>query len=321
MRFLVGGDALIAPHSRDVIRYRGPMRASPPTFSVFYIANNFAPAYEIPILHSANKLCTIKEALKRLFFETPITIDKEGICMQIFVRDNPQQVAEVAGALIRAQVLRKPQSVLGLATGSTPIPLYDELVRLHGAGQVDMSRITTYNLDEYAGLAADHPQSYHFFMWEKLLSRIGMNPSQVHLPNGTAKDLDAECQRYEAQIEAAGGIDLQVLGIGHNGHIGFNEPGDVFSNRTCVAQLTESTIQANLRFFDSEDQVPRTALTMGIRTIFQSREILLIACGAAKANIIAQMVHGAITPQVPASVLQLHPNTRLLLDKEAAAEL
>ena len=241
--------------------------------------------------------------------------------MQIIVRDNPQEVAEVAAALIRAQVLRKPETVLGLATGSTPIPLYDALVRLHGAGEADMSRITTYNLDEYVGLAADHAQSYHYFMWEKLFYGIGVDPSQVHLPSGIADDLDAECRRYEAQIQDAGGIDLQVLGIGLNGHIGFNEPGDSFSNRTCVAQLTESTIQANRRFFDSEDQVPRRALTMGIRTIFQSREILLIACGAAKADIIAQTVHGPITPQVPASVLQLHPNARLLLDKEAAADL
>jgi len=241
--------------------------------------------------------------------------------MQIYVRENPREVAELAATLVRAQVLRKPCSVLGLATGSTPVPLYDALARMAEGGLVDVSRITTYNLDEYVGLPADHPQSYHAFMWDKLFARLGLKPGQAHLPNGIAKDLAAECERYEAAIEAAGGIDLQVLGIGHNGHIGFNEPGDSFSNRTCVAELAQSTVQANRRFFDSEEQVPRTALTMGIRTIFRAREILLIACGAEKAAIIGRMVRGEITPQVPASVLQLHPNTRLLLDKAAAAAL
>jgi len=241
--------------------------------------------------------------------------------VQIIIREHPPEVAELAATLVRAQILRKPDSVLGLATGSTPIPLYDALARMHGAGQVDLSRVVSYNLDEYVGLAADHPQSYHAFMWAHLFSRIGVAPGQAHLPNGMAADLSAECERYEGLIAAAGGVDLQILGIGHNGHIGFNEPGDHFSKRTCVAELTESTIRANRRFFESEDQVPRRALTMGIGTIFRAREILLIAFGAGKAGIIGQTVNGEISPQVPASVLQLHPNARLLLDREAASAL
>jgi len=241
--------------------------------------------------------------------------------VQIIVREHPSEVAELAATLVCAQILRRPDSVLGLATGSTPIPLYDALARMHGAGQADLSRVSSYNLDEYVGLAADHPQSYHAFMWAHLFSRIGIEPGQAHLPNGMAADLSAECARYEGLIAAAGGIDLQILGIGHNGHIGFNEPGDHFSKRACAVDLTGSTIQANRRFFESEDQVPRRALTMGIGTIFQAREILLIACGADKAGVIGQTVNGEISPRVPSSVLQLHPNARLLLDREAASAL
>ena len=241
--------------------------------------------------------------------------------MRIIVRDHPKEIAELAATLVRSQLLRKPDSVLGFATGSTPIPLYDELARLFQAGLLDMSRMTSYNLDEYAGLPADHPQSYHTFMWAQLFSRVGVRPGQAHLPNGTAGDLQAECQRYEAAIQSAGGIDLQILGIGHNGHIGFNEPAESFSKKTCAAQLSDSTVQANRRFFASEAEVPRLALTMGIGTIFQARVILLIACGADKADIIRQAVCGEITPRVPASVLQLHPDTTLLLDREAASAL
>jgi len=241
--------------------------------------------------------------------------------LQIIIRDHPSEVAELAAALVRAQILRKPECVLGLATGSTPVPLYGALARMSEDGLLDMSLVTSYNLDEYVGLAADHPQSYHTFMREHLFDRAGVRPDQAHLPDGAAGNPDAECIRYEAEIKAAGGIDLQILGIGLNGHIGFNEPSESFSKQTCAVELTQSTLQANRRFFGSDEEVPRRALTMGIGTIFGAREILLIAVGAGKADIIRRTVRGDITPQVPASVLQLHPNTRLLLDREAASAL
>ncbi len=241
--------------------------------------------------------------------------------MHIIVRENAQEICEVAAALVRAQLLRKPNCVLGLPTGSTPLPLYAELARLAAAGQADFSQVTTFNLDEYVGLPREHEQSYHNFMWTNLFSKIGVRPEQVNLPSGIATDTAAECARYEAAIDAAGGVDLQVLGIGHNGHIGFNEPAEAFSEQTCMVELTPSTIQANRRFFETEADVPRRALTMGIRTIFRAKEILLIAYGAAKADIIRQTVCGPIQPGVPSSVLQLHSNVHLLLDREAAAAL
>ena len=241
--------------------------------------------------------------------------------MQVIVGKNPKAVGEMAASLFIAQLLRKPDSVLGLATGSTPLPLYEALVRARQAGALDASRAVTFNLDEYVGLVPEHPQSYCAFMWKHLFADLGFRPEQAHLPNGVAGDLEAECARYDAAIDAAGGIDLQLLGIGHNGHIGFNEPDKAFSHGTRVAELTSSTIEANRRFFASEKEVPRRALTMGVLTIFRARGIVLVVTGAAKADITLAMAEGDITPEVPASVLQLHPNTVLIADEAAAAKL
>ncbi len=241
--------------------------------------------------------------------------------MQVLIGKNPQAVGEMAATILAGQMLKKSDSVLGLATGSSPIPTYQALVRMHGAGAWDATRMRSFNLDEYVGLTADHPQSYHAFMWENLFTPLGLRPEQVRLPSGVAPDLNAECAAYDAAIEAAGGIDLQVLGIGLNGHIGFNEPEAVFSKGTHVVALTPSTIEANRRFFGPGESVPTCAVTAGVRTILQARRIILIACGEEKADIIRATVEGEITPAVPASILQVHADVRILVDAAAASKL
>lgn len=241
--------------------------------------------------------------------------------MHFIVGKHPQAVGEMTATLIAAQLLKKPDSVLGLATGSTPLPTYEAMVRMQKAGALDASRMRSYNLDEYVGLPAGHEQSYHTFMWENLFGKLGVRPEQAHLPSGVAADLAAECAAYDAAIESAGGMDLQLLGIGLNGHIGFNEPDETFSKSTHVVELTQSTIEANRRFFASENEVPRRAVTIGIRMIMQARSILLVACGEAKADIIREVVEGEITPRVPASILQTHPEVYFILDEAAAAKL
>jgi len=239
--------------------------------------------------------------------------------MVVHVFDNEAQVARAAGAVFAAQVLNKPDSVLGLATGSTPISTYEELIRLHRDGVLDFSKATTFNLDEYAGLPTSHPESYISFMKRHLFDHV--NLKQSFLPNGLAKDLDAECARYEESIRLAGGVDLQLLGIGHNGHIGFNEPAEQFTYPTNAVTLTQDTIDANKRFFASEKEVPRRALSMGIGTIMSAKSILLIALGENKAPVIRGMVQGEITPRLPASILRAHPAVTVLLDKGAGSLL
>lgn len=229
------------------------------------------------------------------------------------------QVAQAAAAIFSAQIYQKPDSVLGLATGSTPVETYQALIRLHQEGLLDFSAASSFNLDEYVGLAADHPQSYARYMREQLFDHI--NLKQTALPDGMAANLPAECLRYETAIKDAGGIDLQLLGIGNNGHIGFNEPGEAFVYPTNVSQLTKSTIQANRRFFDTVDQVPTSALSMGIGTIMQARHILLLALGQGKAEAIREMVEGPITPGLPASILRTHPRVTVLMDRGAASLL
>ena len=239
--------------------------------------------------------------------------------MIVHVFENAAQVARAAAALFTAQILKKPDSVLGLATGSTPIDTYQELIRLHKDGILDFSKVTTFNLDEYVGLPADHEQSYDYFMRKQLFSHININ--NTHLPSGIAPDMARECRDYEDKIHQAGGIDLQLLGIGNNGHIGFNEPADAFPYNTNITSLADSTIKANRRFFASEDEVPKTAISMGIGTIMEARSILLLAMGSGKADAIAQMVEGPITPRLPASILRSHPSVTVLLDKAAAGKL
>lgn len=236
--------------------------------------------------------------------------------MEIIKAKSYQELSRRAAALISAQVILKPQCVLGLATGSTPIGTYDQLAEAYQRGELDFSRVTTFNLDEYVGLSPENPQSYHAFMQEQLFRRVNLAPERCHVPDGCARVPELACREYEEDIAAAGGIDLQLLGIGGNGHIAFNEPGSVFERDTHIVMLEESTIRANRRFFQSEEQVPRKAITMGIGRIMQARKILLIADGAAKKDALDKALFGPITPQVPASILQLHPNLTVICHVE-----
>lgn len=222
-----------------------------------------------------------------------------------------------AADVLAAQVLLKPNSVLGLATGSTPIGLYKSLIERYNNGELDFSAVRTVNLDEYRGLPADNDQSYNYFMHHNLFDHINIKPENTHLPNGLETDAEKECTRYDAVIAAQGGVDVQLLGIGHNGHIGFNEPADHFPTGTHLVDLQQSTIEANKRFFASIDDVPRQAYTMGIRTIMSAKCILLVASGKDKAEIVKKSFFGPVTPQVPASILQLHPNVILAGDADA----
>lgn len=239
--------------------------------------------------------------------------------MQVHIYDNARQVGRAAAALFAAQVIRKPQSVLGLATGSSPLGCYQQLIEWYKEGLLDFSQCVSFNLDEYVGIPVVHPESYHRFMQDHLFSFINMKETNV--PNGNADDLQAEAARYDAAIQQAGGIDMQLLGIGRNGHIGFNEPADRFVYGTQIVTLTKSTIEANRRFFDSEDQVPRKAISLGVGGIMNARAVVLIAMGEDKAQAIRDTVKGDVTPQVQASILRFHPNATILVDKAAASLL
>lgn len=241
--------------------------------------------------------------------------------MQIHVFENAAQVGQAAATLIAAQVLSKPDSVLGLATGSTPIPTYQELSRLCKAGVVDFSRVRSFNLDEYCNLPVEHEQSYHSFMKENLFDHINIDINNTRVPDGNAKDPEAECTGYDAAIREAGGIDVQILGIGRNGHIGFNEPGNAFVYGCHIVDLTQSTIEANRRFFDSEADVPRQAISLGVGSIINARKILLLATGADKAQAIHDSILGDIDPRTQASILRTHADVVFLLDKAAASLL
>ena len=219
--------------------------------------------------------------------------------------------------LISAQVILKPDCVLGLATGSSPVGAYMQLVVWYKKGDVDFSRVRTVNLDEYLGLPRENDQSYYYFMHHNLFDHVNLPEGATNLPNGMAEDMDAECARYDALIRSLGGVDLQLLGIGHDGHIGFNEPCDHFPTGTHVVDLAERTIEANQRFFASRDEVPRKAVTMGIGTIMAARKVVLVASGAEKAPIVKEAFFGPVTPQVPASILQMHPDVTLVADEAA----
>lgn len=241
--------------------------------------------------------------------------------MQIFVTKDYQEMSEAAADMIVDLVEEKPGCVLGLATGSTPEGLYAEIAKRHEAEDIDFSRVATFNLDEYRGLPADHEQSYHYFMQKHLFSKINVRPENTHVPNGANPDAQAACDAYEASILLAGGVDLQLLGLGHNGHIGFNEPGQAFELETHVVDLTERTIEANARFFASKDEVPKRAITMGIKSIMQARQILVVVSGEDKAEIVKKAFFGPVVPQVPASILQMHPNVVLCGDKAALSQI
>ncbi|MCI6668013.1 glucosamine-6-phosphate deaminase [Romboutsia timonensis] len=238
--------------------------------------------------------------------------------MRIIVCENYEEVSKKAAQMILSQVTLKPNSVLGLATGSTPIGMYENLVKLNQKGEIDFSEVRTFNLDEYYNLPKNNDQSYHYFMHKHLFDHINIKPENVHIPNGMTDNVDAECERYDELIKESGGVDIQVLGIGNNAHIGFNEPTVNFEKGTHLVELEESTIEANSRFFDNIEDVPKKAITMGVGSIFKSRKIMLIATGENKAEAIYNTVYGKVVPEVPASILQFHSDIVLILDKEAA---
>lgn len=241
--------------------------------------------------------------------------------MQIVKAKDYEDMSRKAANIISAQVIMKPDCVLGLATGSTPIGAYKQLIKWYEKGDLNFSNITSVNLDEYKGLGSDSDQSYRYFMNQNLFNHINIDKNLTYVPDGLEADADKACSMYNQIIEDVGGVDLQLLGLGHNGHIGFNEPSDIFEKKTHCVDLTESTIAANTRFFQKEEDVPRQAYTMGIQTIMQARKILIVVSGADKADILQQIVEGPITPQVPASVLQLHSDVTIVADEAALANL
>ena len=232
-----------------------------------------------------------------------------------------QTMSRKAANILSAQIILKPNSVLGLATGSTPIGMYKQLVIWYEKGDLDFAQIKTVNLDEYVGLEPTHEQSYRYFMQNNLFDHVNINPANTNVPDGLVADPQAECDWYNQVIRKLGGIDIQVLGMGHNGHIGFNEPGNAFELETHVVDLSERTIQANARFFASADEVPRQAMTMGIKSIMMAKKILMLVSGEDKAEAVWKAFAGPVTPQVPASILQLHPYVTLVGDKAALSKL
>ena len=237
--------------------------------------------------------------------------------MEIIIQPTPEAATAIAARLVAGVIRKKSGCVLGLATGSTPVLLYRELIAM----KLDWRKVTTFNLDEYIGLPPEHSQSYHSFMRENLFQHVNVPKKNVNIPDGLAKDIPKFCAKYEKQIRAAGGIDLQVLGIGTDGHIGFNEPTSSLASRTRIKTLTPQTRRDNARFFGSEDKVPHHCITMGIGTILDARHNLLLAFGKGKARAIAEAVEGPVTSMNPASVLQLHAKTTVCLDEAAASEL
>lgn len=241
--------------------------------------------------------------------------------MRIIIEPDAAAVAVRAATCPAELIHRSPACVLGLPTGSTPLDLYGELVRRHREEGLSFSRVVTFNLDEYIGLHPHHPASYSAYMRQHLFDHVDMDPANVHLPDGNAEDLQLACESYEELIREAGGIDLQILGIGSNGHIGFNEPGSSLGSRTRVKTLTRETLAANAPSFEHPDELPRQAITMGVGTILEARSCLLLALGEAKASAVRDMVEGPITAQVPASALQLHPDAIVIIDEGAASTL
>ncbi len=243
--------------------------------------------------------------------------------MEVIITEGRDRASELVARQIANLIERKPDAVLGLATGSTPLPLYHELITLHREEGLDFSRVTTFNLDEYLGLSAEHPASYHHFMWENFFRFVNVDRERVHIPDGRVqeREIATECRRYEEMIEAAGGIDYQVLGIGSDGHIGFNEPGSSLASRTRIKTLTQRTRADNARYFEEGAEMPNHVITMGIGTIMEARVIALLAFGPTKAAAVAGAVEGPVSANNPASVLQMHPVARIFVDEDAATGL
>ena len=241
--------------------------------------------------------------------------------MRILVCKNYEEMSKKAAQMILSQVTLNPNSVLGLATGSTPVGMYNELDNMYKNNLIDFSDVVTFNLDEYYQLPISNNQSYHYFMHKHLFNHVNIKKENINIPNGMVDDVESECKRYDNLIKNSGGIDIQVLGIGHNAHIGFNEPSMSFEVGTNLVDLKESTIEANARFFEKIEDVPKKAITMGIGSIFKAKKIMLLACGEGKAEAIYNTVYGKVTPEVPSSILQFHDDVILILDKEAASKL
>jgi glucosamine-6-phosphate deaminase len=241
--------------------------------------------------------------------------------MRIIKVKDYDEMSNIAATMVSGQVLLKPDSVLGLATGDTPLGMYQKLVMEHNQGKIDFSEIKTFNLDEYYGIPKTNQQSYYYYMMENFFRYINIKKENIHIPDGMAPEIEKECISYEKKIKETNGIDLQILGIGVNGHIGFNEPDVNFEAETHLVSLDEKTIQSNARFFSSIEEVPTKAISMGIKTILNSKKILLLANGNAKAAAIAQMVNGSISSEMPASILQLHKDVTIIVDETAGARL
>ena len=241
--------------------------------------------------------------------------------MLVEVLDNYDAISARAAEIVTTQIRRKPDSVIGLATGSTPLGLYKHLIENHRERGLDFSKIKTFNLDEYVSLPPEHPQSYHYFMWQNLFKHINVPPSSIYIPHGMADDIQEFCDWYELQIKKSGGIDLQILGIGANGHLAFNEPGSSLGSRTRIKTLTQKTVRDNARFFDKSEDVPIYAITMGIGTIMDARTLLLLASGPNKADAVRAALEGPVTGMCPATIVQTHRFAHVLVDTEAASKL
>ena len=241
--------------------------------------------------------------------------------MEVVIKENYKEMSSLGADIVARVIRNKPRAVIGLATGNTPLGLYRELIRMHKDEGLSFSQVVTFNLDEYVGLREEHPQSYHCFINQNLLDHIDIRKENIHLPDGMAEDIELACAEYEKKIEEAGGIDLQILGIGSNGHIAFNEPGSSLGSRTRVKTLSEETVRDNASFFPRPEDVPRYAITMGIGTIMETRELILLANGEEKAGAVAMMIEGPITAMVPATVVQLHQKTTVIIERAAAGKL
>ncbi|MBT9138796.1 MAG: Glucosamine-6-phosphate deaminase 1 [Syntrophomonadaceae bacterium] len=241
--------------------------------------------------------------------------------MEVVIKESYEQMSALGAEIVARIVRNKPRSVIGLATGSTPLGIYRELIRMHKDEGLSFFQVVTFNLDEYIGLPPEHPQSYRYFINQNLLDHINVKKENTYLPDGMAENIELACIEYEKKIEEAGGIDLQILGIGSNGHIAFNEPGSSLGSRTRIETLSEETIQNNSRFFPCRENVPRHAITMGIGTIMDARELILLANGEEKAGAVASMIEGPITAMVPATVVQLHRKTTVIVERAAAGRL
>ncbi|MFA6711937.1 MAG: glucosamine-6-phosphate deaminase [Candidatus Caldatribacteriota bacterium] len=241
--------------------------------------------------------------------------------MNIIKVKNYKELSMQAAGIVAAQISRKKNTVLGLPTGQTPLGMYQELIKRFRKGEIDFSQVITFNLDEYYGLSPEHPQSYNYYMWQTFFNNINIKKENVFIPDGVTKDVQKECRYYESLIEKKGGIDLQFLGIGDNGHIGFNEPAIALNSKTHLVNLSQATIEANSRFFNDIEDVPRKALTMGMGTIMKAKQIILLASGMKKAPAIAKTINGKVSTEVPASLLQLHRDVTIIVDKDAARDV